>query len=131
MASNLISRLAFPKYLRFFPIFGYALGFQPPIAKLRSSASMSDGVVKAVEKLGFPFKTPDPFLFCVYHVDNYPAGDDQMQAPRRGNGADFDPSQPYRMYHGDRIPGFPQHPHRGFETITATIEGIVNHCDSM
>jgi hypothetical protein len=28
----------------------------------------------------------------VYHVDNYPAGDAKMQAPRKGNGADFDPS---------------------------------------
>lgn len=31
-----------------------------------------------------------------------------MQAPRKGNGADFNPSSPYRMYHGDRVPGFPQ-----------------------
>ena len=79
--------------------------------------------IRATDSLSFPFKTPDPFLFCVYHKDAYPAGDEKMQAPRTGNGADFDPSAPYRMYHGDRIPGFPQHPHRGFETITATIDG--------
>ncbi len=88
-------------------------------------------VVKSVEKLGFPFKTPDPFLFAVYHLDDYPAGDSKMQAPRQGNGSDFDSSQSYRMYHGGRIPGFPQHPHRGFETITVTLEGIIDHCDSM
>eukprot|EP00960_Hanusia_phi_P067901 766725-Hanusia_phi.AAC.8 len=23
--------------------------------------------IKSVSALGFPFKTPDPFLFCVYH----------------------------------------------------------------
>lgn len=64
-----------------------------------------------------PMPTPDPFLFCVYHKDEYPTGpsDKSMEAPRRGNGSDFNPSAPYRMYHGDKVPGFPQHPHRGFE----------------
>ena len=65
-------------------------------------------LISCIEPLGFPFKTLDPFLFCVYHQDFFPPGDEKMQAPRRGNGADFDWSKPYRMYHGDRIPGFPQ-----------------------
>ena len=76
-------------------------------------------------------ETPDPFLFCVYHKDQYPASPDgSLRAPMRGNGAHFDPHAPYRMYHGDRVPGFPSHPHRGFETITATLEGLIDHADS-
>ncbi|KAJ3237300.1 hypothetical protein HDU78_004147 [Chytriomyces hyalinus] len=78
-----------------------------------------------------PMPTQDPFLFAVYHKDHYPAGDANMQAPKRGNGADFDVTAKYRMYHGDRIPGFPQHPHRGFETITCTMDGLTDHTDSL
>lgn len=48
-----------------------------------------------------------------------------------GNGSDFNPHAPYRMYHGDKVPGFPQHPHRGFETITATNVGLIDHADSV
>lgn len=94
----------------------------------RNIMKSSANLISCIDPLSFPFKTPDPFLFCVYHKDFYPAGffwiqrfqllsrycagDNLMQAPRKGNGADFNPTAPYRMYHGDRIPGFPQHPHR-------------------
>ena len=79
-----------------------------------------------------PMDVPDPFLFCVFHLDAYPAGHkDHLFAPRRGNGADFDWSQPYRMYHGSRVPGFPRHPHRGFETLTIVLRGLVDHADSL
>lgn len=69
------------------------------------------------EALSFPFQTPDPFLFVAYHRDAYPRGNEKMEAPRKGNGSDFQSQQAYRMYHGDRIPGFPQHPHRGISFL--------------
>jgi len=79
-----------------------------------------------------PFPTMDPFLFLVYHFDAYPADPSggRMEFLEPGDGHDFDPSAPYRTYHGDHVPGFPQHPHRGFETITATVRGLVDHADS-
>ncbi len=31
---------------------------------------------------------------------------------------------------GDYLPGFPMHPHRGIETVTYMLDGVVNHKDS-
>lgn len=92
--------------------------------------------IKNTYPLGFPWKTQDPFLFCVYHRDLFPKGNEN-QAPHpdllkgRMIGQDFTIKDGWRMYHGQQIPGFPQHPHRGFETITVVPEGLVDHSDSM
>lgn len=89
-----------------------------------------------VEPLGFPWKTQDPFLFCAYHRDEYPQGNEKMgidfeQLKGRNVGQDFVVKDGWRMYHGTNVPGFPYHPHRGFETITINKEGVVDHSDSL
>ncbi|MBX3222631.1 MAG: pirin family protein [Labilithrix sp.] len=86
--------------------------------------------------LGFPWETADPFLFCVHHDDAYPAGNDDLGPPKealrgRNIGQDFEKKDGWRMYHGDVVPGFPQHPHRGFETVTIMRTGYVDHSDSL
>src|SRR5215217_6216801 len=79
--------------------------------------------------------TLDPFLFCVHHDDAYPAGDERM-APAasldgRDLGQDFAGKDGWRMYHGQVVPGFPAHPHRGFETVTIVRRGLIDHSDSL
>jgi redox-sensitive bicupin YhaK (pirin superfamily) len=85
--------------------------------------------------LGFPWVTADPFLFCVHHDDPYPAGNAQLgpaaSLAGRTLGQDFDPKNGWRMYHGHVVPGFPSHPHRGFETVTVVRKGLIDHSDSL
>jgi hypothetical protein len=44
---------------------------------------------------------------------------------------DFEGRDGWRMYHGDVVPGFPRHPHRGFETVTLARHGFIDHSDSL
>jgi hypothetical protein len=85
--------------------------------------------------LGMPWQTVDPFLFCVHHDDAYPAGNDQLgpaaSLQGRDIGQDFAGKDGWRMYHGDVVPGFPGHPHRGFETVTIVLNGHIDHSDSL
>jgi redox-sensitive bicupin YhaK (pirin superfamily) len=82
-----------------------------------------------------PWPVPDPFLFCVHHDDAYPLGNDVLgpAAPLDGRelGMDFVGRDGWRMYHGRNVPGFPQHPHRGFETVTVVRRGLLDHSDSL
>lgn len=91
--------------------------------------------VKNIFELGFPWQTQDPFLFCVYHLDHYPRGKEDMSPAAslegRNLGNDFTVKDGWRMYHGQTIPGFPAHPHKGFETITIVNKGFCDHSDSL
>jgi len=88
-----------------------------------------------VGTLGFPWETLDPFLFCVHHDDAYPRGNAQFGPDAlltgREMGQDFAGLDGWRMYHGMTVPGFPSHPHRGFETVTIVRHGLVDHSDSL
>lgn len=92
--------------------------------------------ILAVKPLGFPWETQDPFIFCVHHLDYFPAGNEKMGVKPefklgRNIGQDFTIKDGWRMYHGSEMPGFPYHPHRGFETITINKQGVVDHTDSL
>jgi redox-sensitive bicupin YhaK (pirin superfamily) len=91
--------------------------------------------VRQVVPLGGRWPTIDPFLFCVHHDDAYPAGNEAL-APAvpvddRPLGQDFSGQDGWSMYHGLKVPGFPGHPHRGFETVTFVRRGVIDHSDSL
>ena len=91
--------------------------------------------IRQIVPLGFPWETSDPFLFCVHHEDFYPEGNENMgpqgSLEGRNLGNDFNLKDGFRMYHGTRVPGFPAHPHRGFETVTIAKKGLIDHSDSL
>ncbi len=96
---------------------------------------MTRHAILNLQSLGFPWQTMDPFLFCVYHDDAYPRGNAQFgpdaSLAGRDLGQDFAGKDGWRMYHGMTVPGFPAHPHRGFETVTIVRKGLIDHSDSL
>ncbi len=91
--------------------------------------------ISNIRQLGFLWETRNPFLFCAHHLDKFPAGNDEMEPDvhtleGRNIGMDFTDIDGWKMYHGDIVPGFPMHPHRGFETVTIVLQGFVDHSDS-
>jgi redox-sensitive bicupin YhaK (pirin superfamily) len=93
-------------------------------------------MIKKTSPLELQFPTQEPFLFCAHHFDHYPAGNDKLglnpsHFVGRDMGSDFHEKDGFRLYHGAEIPGFPVHPHRGFETITIVRKGYADHADSL
>lgn len=108
----------------------------PGAAKRAAPAPAPPAKLAGVEPLGGSlWKTRDPFLFCAYHLDDYPEGNPQLgpaaSLEGRQLGRDFAGKDNWRMYHGRTVPGFPRHPHRGFETVTVVRTGLLDHSDSL
>ncbi len=104
-------------------------------AKILSNNMDSLPIITQIKPMGFTWETLDPFLFCAHHEDFFPKGNGKMgpidSLEGRHLGDDFIIKNGYRMYHGKSIPGFPGHPHRGFETVTIVRKGLVDHSDSL
>ena len=98
------------------------------------TATEPDPVLQEVP-LGTQWPTVDPFLFCAHHLDDYPEADGHggpaASLEGRQLGSDFAGIDGWNMYHGTHVPGFPQHPHRGFETVTFLRSGLCDHADSL
>jgi len=96
---------------------------------------MTPNAILNTQPLGPQWPTLDPFLFCVYHDDAYPAANADMSPKAslagRNMGQDFSRKDGWSMYHGSSVPGFPAHPHRGFETVTIVRKGLIDHSDSL
>ena len=97
--------------------------------------TISSNAIISARELGFQWSTIDPFLFCVHHDDRYPRGNARLgpdaSLDGRDIGQDFAGKDGWRMYHGSEVPGFPAHPHRGFETVTIVRHGLIDHSDSL
>lgn len=99
-------------------------------------SSQPSHAIVSIAPLSMPWETLDPFLFCVHHDDAYPPGNgrygpDPALLRGRQMGSDFSRQGGWSMYHGQQVPGFPAHPHRGFETVTIVRQGRIDHSDSL
>jgi quercetin 2,3-dioxygenase len=96
---------------------------------------MTNKQVIKVQRIGFHWEMENPFIFCAHHNDLFPKGNkdqglDRSQLSGRNIGSDFSGKDGFNMYHGEVVPGFPVHPHRGFETVTIVLKGLIDHFDS-
>ena len=93
---------------------------------------MIRGKVYPVEGARVPVQ--NPYILVAHHTDDYPEGNGEMAPiafpPDWVKGNDFSSTRGWKMYHGEYVPGFPAHPHRGFQTITYAKTGYIDHFDS-
>lgn len=99
-------------------------------------ADPTPSIILGAQAIGRQLPGIDPFIFGAYHLDHYPPGNgrlgpDPALLAGREMGMDFSGQDGFSMYHGDAVPGFPAHPHRGFETVTIVRRGLVDHADSL
>ena len=120
----------------FFSIITVLFGMNRKSRKSKKMKKDNNSILSITElpKNG-PWPTNNPFLFCVHHNDNYPVAKKDLSPDAslfgRDIGNDFSNKDGWSMYHGHNIPGFPRHPHRGFETLTVVSKGIIDHADSL
>ncbi len=90
--------------------------------------------IKQIIPINGPMPIRDPYIMGVHHYDIYPKGNGNMGPSEdisdRRIGNDFDSTKKWRMYHGEKVPGFPHHPHRCFEICSIVDEGFADHFDS-
>lgn len=90
--------------------------------------------ILGIQKIGQQWGMDNPFLFGAHHLEAFPKGNSEMgpavSLAGRNIGSDFSGKDGFSMYHGSIVPGFPAHPHRGFETVSIVQKGLVDHFDS-
>jgi quercetin 2,3-dioxygenase len=127
-----MKRRALLKLMALLPLSVWGLSY----LKNKESKIKGGSMIKKTTPIDLHWPTQEPFLFCAHHFDHYPAGNDKLglnptHFAGRDMGSDFHEKDGFRLYHGAEIPGFPVHPHRGFETITIVRKGFADHADSL
>jgi redox-sensitive bicupin YhaK (pirin superfamily) len=96
---------------------------------------MSSKKIQKIQEIKFQWEMESPFIACMHHNDAFPKGNENqgpdVSLSGRNLGSDFSGKDGFSMYHGESVPGFPVHPHRGFETVTVVLKGLVDHFDSV
>lgn len=98
-----------------------------------TTPTIADSPVLGTTPLEFGWPVVDPFITIVRHLDLYPRGNGKLGpvSPEGNVGDDMtNMGTGWHMYNCTDVPGFPAHPHRGFETITFVRQGLVDHADS-